>query len=257
MNENFPSSRTPRLRRLSAEEIELWLNVTRGVARRPWSGSPQLPQPRNDAELQASEAGNNLPKGASAATPPSPVERKAPPPLAPLERRLRQKLARGRAAPDAAIDLHGMRRQEAFAALREFLARAQIGGARLVLVVTGKGDRAASGEARQVFCAKACQIGCAARNIVRSSSVSRKPRARTAARAHSMYGSGGAIAPRTESDRLDPSKTSFRNVAAPSIGDLDPWRNRLSPPCRKTFAASATALSSASRIFPTTKHSTR
>jgi DNA-nicking Smr family endonuclease len=147
VNENFPSPGKPRLRRLSADEIELWLNVTRGVARRPGSGSPQLPQPRNDAEHQASEAGNNLPKGASAATPPSPVERKAPAPLAPLERRLRQNLARGRAAPDAAIDLHGMRRQEAFAALREFLARAQIEGARLVLVVTGKGERAASGEA--------------------------------------------------------------------------------------------------------------
>jgi DNA-nicking Smr family endonuclease len=151
VNENFPSSRTPRLRRLSAEEIELWLNVTRGVARRPGSGSAQLPQPRNAAELQASEAGNNLPTGASAATPPSPAERKAPPPLAPLERRLRQKLARGRAAPDAAIDLHGMRRQEAFAALREFLARVQIEGARLVLVVTGKGRVASEGGAAGVL----------------------------------------------------------------------------------------------------------
>jgi DNA-nicking Smr family endonuclease len=145
VNENFPSPGKPRLRQLSAEEIELWLNVTQGVARRPGSGSPQLPRPQNAAELQASEAGNNLPKGA--ATLPSRVECKAPPPLAPLERRLRQKLACGRAAPDAAIDLHGMRRQEAFAALREFLARAQIEGARLVLVVTGKGERAASGEA--------------------------------------------------------------------------------------------------------------
>jgi DNA-nicking Smr family endonuclease len=147
VNENFPSPAKPRLRRLSAEEIELWLNVTRGVVRRPGSGSPQLSQPGKNAELQASEAGNNPPKGASAATPPSPVEHKAP--LAPFERRLRQKLARGRAAPDAAIDLHGMRRQEAFAALREFLARAQIEGARLVLVVTGKGERATSGEATQ------------------------------------------------------------------------------------------------------------
>jgi DNA-nicking Smr family endonuclease len=147
VNENFPSPGKPRLRRLSAEEIELWLNVTRGVARRPGSGSPRLPQPRNDAELRAIEAGTNLPNGASAETPPSPVARKAPPPLAPLERRLRQKLAHGRAAPDAAIDLHGMGRQEAFAALREFLARAQTEGARLVLVVTGKGERAASGEA--------------------------------------------------------------------------------------------------------------
>jgi DNA-nicking Smr family endonuclease len=44
------------------------------------------------------------------------------------------------------IDLHGMRRQEAFVALREFLARAQSEGARLVLVVTGKGARGALGE---------------------------------------------------------------------------------------------------------------
>jgi DNA-nicking Smr family endonuclease len=146
VNENFPSRGKPRLRRLSAEETELWLTVTRGVARRPGSGSPQLPQPRKDANLQLSEAGNNLSKGVSAAAP-SPVEHKAPQPLAPLERRLRQKLARGRAAPDAAIDLHGMRRQEAFAALGDFLARAQIEGARLVLVVTGKGARATPGDA--------------------------------------------------------------------------------------------------------------
>ena len=141
MNENFPSPGKPRLRRLSAEEIELWLTVTRGVARRPGSGSPRLPRPRNDADLQASDAGNSLPNAET------PVERKAAPRLAPLERRLRQNLARGRAAPDAAIDLHGMRRQEAFAALREFLARAQVEGARLVLVVTGKGERATHGEA--------------------------------------------------------------------------------------------------------------
>jgi DNA-nicking Smr family endonuclease len=63
-----------------------------------------------------------------------------------IERRLRQKLSRGRAAPDAEIDLHGMRREEAFVALRKFLLRAQSDGARLVLVVTGKGNRAASGD---------------------------------------------------------------------------------------------------------------
>ncbi|MGQ0444073.1 MAG: Smr/MutS family protein [Beijerinckiaceae bacterium] len=145
MNENLPASRTPRLRRLSTEEIELWLNVTQGVARRPGSGP--LPRLRKDAELPASETGNNLAKGPL--TPPSPVARKAPPslvPLAPLERRLRQELARGRAAPDASLDLHGLRRQEAFAALREFLARAQIEGARLVLVVTGKGARTPSAD---------------------------------------------------------------------------------------------------------------
>ncbi len=61
---------------------------------------------------------------------------------APIERRLRQKLSRGRASPEAEIDLHGMRRQEAFFALRKFLLRAQSDGARLVLVITGKGNGA-------------------------------------------------------------------------------------------------------------------
>jgi DNA-nicking Smr family endonuclease len=44
-----------------------------------------------------------------------------------------------------------MRRQEAFAALREFLARAQIAGARLVLVVTGKGRVASKSGAAGVL----------------------------------------------------------------------------------------------------------
>ncbi|MGA7384133.1 MAG: hypothetical protein WBW81_05420, partial [Methylocella sp.] len=79
MNDNCRSPGKPRLRRLSAEEIELWLNVTRGVARRPGSGLPPLPLLRNDVKLQASVAENNPPKGASAATPASP--RNAPPPL--------------------------------------------------------------------------------------------------------------------------------------------------------------------------------
>jgi DNA-nicking Smr family endonuclease len=41
---------------------------------------------------------------------------------------------------DAAIDLHGMRQPEAHAALHQFLLRAQRDGAKVVLVVTGKGE---------------------------------------------------------------------------------------------------------------------
>ena len=63
------------------------------------------------------------------------------PPLAPLERKLKQKLSRGRMTADAAIDLHGFRQAEAFDALHGFLRKAQGNGARVVLVVTGKGGR--------------------------------------------------------------------------------------------------------------------
>ena len=131
-----------RLRRLSAEEIELWLSVAKTVAPRPGS---QLPQPAPTMHKASPRAEENEPKRSAPGQDPPPkpaaVAPPKPPPLAPLERRLRQKLARGRTAPDAAIDLHGLRRQEAFVALHQFLARAQRDGAKLVLVVTGKGER--------------------------------------------------------------------------------------------------------------------
>ena len=159
MNENVRTSGKPRLRRLSAEEIELWLNVTRDVARRPGSRLPEPAetqkaakvQPLREIKILAKTQPSPFPadrKSAFPPAPPSPLPPASPSPLplAPLERRLRQKLARGRAMPEAAIDLHGLRRQEAFAALRGFLTRAQIEGARLVLVVTGKGERGAVGE---------------------------------------------------------------------------------------------------------------
>jgi DNA-nicking Smr family endonuclease len=72
----------------------------------------------------------------------------AAPALTPLDRRFKQRVARGRAAIDARIDLHGMTQHEAHAELSRFLRRAQADGARTVIVVTGKGaGRAAKGGA--------------------------------------------------------------------------------------------------------------
>ena len=125
-----------RLRRLSEEEIELWLSVAASVERRAGASMPerlakQLPMP--------------IPQEPAVSTTPAP----APPPgatsgklpLAPLERKLKQKLSRGRMTADAVIDLHGLRQAEAHTALHRFLRNAQRDGARVVLVVTGKGMR--------------------------------------------------------------------------------------------------------------------
>ena len=49
-------------------------------------------------------------------------------------------MARGREAIDARIDLHGKTQSEAHDALVHFVRRAQSNGARIVLVVTGKGS---------------------------------------------------------------------------------------------------------------------
>ena len=69
---------------------------------------------------------------------PAPAKIRSPA-LAPLDRRLRKKLARGRSPVDDVIDLHGLRQDEAHLALRGFLVAAQSRDAKVVLVVTGKG----------------------------------------------------------------------------------------------------------------------
>jgi DNA-nicking Smr family endonuclease len=142
VKETPPPHPKTRLRRLSAEEIELWLSVTKTIARRPGADLPRPypPKPAPSCEATPSPPGWTPPAPTEPIPPPANVVR-ARTRLAPLERRLRQSLARGRTAPEAAIDLHGMSRQDAFVALRGFLAKAQQDGARLVLVVTGKGER--------------------------------------------------------------------------------------------------------------------
>jgi DNA-nicking Smr family endonuclease len=62
---------------------------------------------------------------------------------------MRQKLARGSEPIDARIDLHGMTQADAHAALTHFLRGAQHDGARVVLVITGKGARNADPHAER------------------------------------------------------------------------------------------------------------
>jgi DNA-nicking Smr family endonuclease len=56
-----------------------------------------------------------------------------------MDARLYARLLRGRFAPEARIDLHGLTLAEARPALTGFVLRAHAGGLRLVLVITGKG----------------------------------------------------------------------------------------------------------------------
>ena len=131
--------RIPRLRRLSDEEIELWQQVAASVT------------PRRDAHLPQRLV---TPPAAVAAPPIATptggpvaplVKRPVPPPFAPLERTLKRKLSRGRMTADAAIDLHGLRQDAAYGVLHRFLVGAQHDGARVVIVVTGKGSTGTGG----------------------------------------------------------------------------------------------------------------
>jgi DNA-nicking Smr family endonuclease len=122
-----------RLRRLTDEEIALWTEVARSVARRRGA---TLPAPLNPVRAARPPA----PPPTGTIEPPAarPAQPSAPP-LAPIERRLKRDLSRGRAAIDGALDLHGLTQAEAHQALRGFLRHSQARGARLVIIVTGKG----------------------------------------------------------------------------------------------------------------------
>ena len=72
-----------------------------------------------------------------------------PPPLASIDRKARQKLARGRDAIDALFDLHGRTQVQAHSALRKLPLDAQAAGNRYVLVITGKGREQEQGILRR------------------------------------------------------------------------------------------------------------
>jgi DNA-nicking Smr family endonuclease len=104
----------------------------------PLAPSPSLPRKRGREGWGAGEGS-------------SPQRTAGMPALSPLLRKEKQKLARGNAAIDARIDLHGMTQAEAHGALRRLLHRSQASGARFVLVITGKGAPNASHSDRGVL----------------------------------------------------------------------------------------------------------
>jgi DNA-nicking Smr family endonuclease len=125
--------RKRRDRALSEEEIAVWAHVARSV--KPFSGR-MIPEPAPIVSPPEAEAPQAV---APSLPPPSVVRKPALAPLVPLERRTLQALRRGRQGPEAVIDLHGLRQDEAHDRLRAFLHREHREGARLVLVITGKG----------------------------------------------------------------------------------------------------------------------
>jgi DNA-nicking Smr family endonuclease len=131
-------SRRPR--GLSDDERVLWSTVTRSIA--PLKGRKAVKDAADAAAIEA------RPKAKPAATAPAATaaaQRAAPPPLAPMDRRTKQRLARGTTEIGGRLDLHGLTQAEAHAALARFLRNAQARDVKVVLVITGKGGAAAEG----------------------------------------------------------------------------------------------------------------
>ena len=133
-----------RRRSLSDEERALWTGIARSIKPlRPSHRAAEVSEPTQSAKVPIKVPAKSLAKAETSAPPrearPENVPEKKTPALAPLGRRLKQRVARGREPIDARLDLHGFTQTQAHAALLRFLRRAQADGVRMVLVVTGKG----------------------------------------------------------------------------------------------------------------------
>jgi len=140
-----PSSSIPeipmpprRKRGLSEEDRALWESVAKQI--KPLRKRPRLlksaASPEPEASVAAKPAVPAKPQISPRVIPPS---RPEPPPLAPIGRRERSQLSRGRKEIDARLDLHGMTQIRAHRVLLTFLQRAHSDGLTFVLVITGKG----------------------------------------------------------------------------------------------------------------------
>jgi DNA-nicking Smr family endonuclease len=131
-----------RRRPLSEEENALWTSIARSIKPLRLAKTAAKTTDKSAAKAVAPAETGDVP-----AVPQRHIRRDQSPsparslPLAPLDRRLRQRLARGRNEIEARIDLHGLTQREAHAELLSFLRRAQTDGAKIALVVTGKGGR--------------------------------------------------------------------------------------------------------------------
>jgi DNA-nicking Smr family endonuclease len=137
-------SAPPRRRRaLSDEERALWDSVakqTKPLRKRTRAAKPQ------DAAAETPVAKPTAPAKPILSVKVARAPKPEPPPLAPLGRRERSHLSRGRKEIEARLDLHGMTQTRAHRALSGFLQRAHHDGLTFVLVITGKGKMGADSE---------------------------------------------------------------------------------------------------------------
>ncbi|MFC5069601.1 Smr/MutS family protein [Flaviflagellibacter deserti] len=133
--------RSRRRRDLTADERTLWAKVAETIQPLPGRRVPPPPTDPTPETSATAQPDKQTPVRAAAAPP---VKPKAHPPLAPIEPKIARSLRRG-GEVDARIDLHGLRQDQAHGRLRAFLVRAQSNGARVVLVITGKGTTGGGG----------------------------------------------------------------------------------------------------------------
>ncbi len=153
-----------RRRALSDDERVLWRTVTSSIA--PLKGKKPIADEGMEAPVEP-KAGKPVKRVSDVPVTAAPRP-SAPPPLAPLGRRTKQRLSRGTAEVDGRIDLHGLTQAEAHTVLWRFLHQAQARDAKVVLVITGKGVRPAATRTQSAACSSArCRCGSKAQSCAR------------------------------------------------------------------------------------------
>src|ERR1700689_4265390 len=104
-----------RRRSLSDEEEALWSGIARSIT--PLRHARKRPKTEDQAGTTDISAPASDPRPVRGA----PAAAEKPPPLAPLDRRSKQRIASGRTPIEARLDLHGFTQKDAGAALLRFL----------------------------------------------------------------------------------------------------------------------------------------
>jgi DNA-nicking Smr family endonuclease len=142
-------------RRLTPDERELWQRVARATrrlqpAKAPVADTRKAPVPDPGAPppavIATPSAGARRLQGASRPPvttdlAPDRSEALAAAPVR-MDKKLHARMTRGKLAPEARIDLHGLTLAAAQPELQRFIAASYARGLRLVLVITGKGRSA-------------------------------------------------------------------------------------------------------------------
>ncbi|KMK65401.1 Smr/MutS family protein [Puniceibacterium sp. IMCC21224] len=139
-------------RRLRQDELDLWRQVARsaepfGQRDRfaplgPKAIKPKAnPEPAEVPTLPRFEIGQKTPnRSETRALPQTSGQRLAAEKVA-MDKKAHTRLKRGKLTPEGRIDLHGMTLDQAHPALIRFVLMSQTRGLRLVLIITGKGQR--------------------------------------------------------------------------------------------------------------------
>ncbi len=137
-------------RRLRPDELELWQQVATSadpLHNRPKPVEPELPKkiarpkPKEKQPLSPFALGDKAVRQTETHVFPQTTSQRVKAVPLQMDNKAYTRMKRGKLAPEARIDLHGMTLDQAHPELIRFILTSQARGLRLVLVITGKGSR--------------------------------------------------------------------------------------------------------------------